>query len=87
MERGAEPPPVVVLPEPPEGAPVDPIASLKITAIMGEGERGLVALNGRVFRMGSEVAIGWSVSKIDAGAWLVELAGPRGETRTIKRGE
>ncbi|MGE3106859.1 MAG: hypothetical protein AB7G11_04990 [Phycisphaerales bacterium] len=58
-------------PAKPRSAPADtadPLDQVKVSAIMGHDDTGLVSIDGKVFRLGDEIAPGWRLSHIDGRA-------------------
>jgi hypothetical protein len=77
-----------VEPEPtpvPEATPENPLAGLRLTAILGNSEGGLAAISGRVYKAGDTIRPGLTVRAIDAYANTVTLNLPDGTTTLLAR--
>lgn len=67
--------------EPKQEAP-----SIALTAVMG-GRRPVAVVEGRMLSVGSEIANGWFVTRIDANTQSIEVATHDGETLTVEVGD
>ena len=86
------PPPKVATPTTPD-EPVkpaarvderDPLDAVKISAIMGTGDTGLVSVAGTFLRLGDEIAHGWHISTIDGKNRLIVVSHAKKPDRTIR---
>lgn len=68
-----------------EATPENPLAGLRLTAILGNSEGGLAAISGRVYKAGDTIRPGLTVRAIDAYANTVTLALPDGTTTLLAR--
>lgn len=62
----------------------DPLDAVKISAIMGAGDTGLVSVAGTFLRMGDEIAPGWRISTIDGKNRLIVVSHARKPDRTMR---
>lgn len=81
----AEPEAVTPADEPEAGAEVSPLEGFKLTAIVGTSDGGLASINGRVYRIGDELAAGWRISEIDVQAQTVTATNEDGRSATIRQ--
>lgn len=72
-------PMVVVRPDPSRGAHQPATSDLRLTAIMGGAQTGMVLINGKLYREGDEVKPGLTLRSIDARNNRITLADARGE--------
>ncbi len=77
--RPAETPTVVVRTDPHPRVHEDPTSDLRLTAIMGGAQTGMVLINGKLFREGDEVRPGLTLRSIDARNSRITLADAWGE--------
>jgi hypothetical protein len=82
LEQGEPAPDAAPAPIP---APVDPLAGLRLSALLTGVDGASATINGRVYRAGETVVSGYTLKSIDARGQRVELAGPGGEVRWIDR--
>lgn len=59
--------------------------SFTLRGVVGSGLGGLATINGKIHRVGDEVAPGWRLVEIDARHRQVKLSGPDGEQRTVEQ--
>lgn len=59
--------------------------SFTLRSVVGSGLGGLATINGKIHRVGDEVAPGWRLVEIDARHRHVKLSGPDGEQRTVEQ--
>lgn len=59
----------------------DPAPPLSVSAVLADSRTGaaIAVINGKVRRVGDELAPGWSVETIDAATGVVTAVGPRGQ--------
>jgi hypothetical protein len=70
-------------PEPVPGE--DPLAGVKLSAVLGGRSGALAMINGRIFRVGDEVRPGCALKSIDARADRIEVSRRDGTTATFGR--
>jgi hypothetical protein len=64
---------------------VHPTAGLSVSVIIGDGESGVVKINGSLYRIGDEVVEGWFVTHLRPRQQEVELGSAAGELVTLSR--
>jgi hypothetical protein len=79
------PSPTFIEPEPEAAPGADPLAGLKLKAVLGSQNGSMAMINGRIFRVGDEVRPGCKVLSVDAHANRVEIQRPDGTTGIIGR--
>jgi len=70
----------------PEKADVNAPPGIELSAVMG-GRQPVAVIDGRLQRVGDEVAAGWTIHSIDALARTVIITGPGGESITIAQSQ
>jgi hypothetical protein len=91
LRAPSAPPAPIALPQaPPDTPPAPPedmlLASLHLNALMGQESTGVAVVNGKLHRIGEEVAAGWTLKLISARDRFVELEGPDGRTARLELG-
>lgn len=76
-----EPEPIVE-PQPAPPAPAQEASdpAFEVRSIIGTGERAIVSINGRAYRLGGEPEPGWKITAIDGPAKRVTITGPTGKS-------
>lgn len=81
----AEPEPAPKAPEPETAPAPDPLAGLKLTAILAAGDAQLAVMNGEVYRIGQTLPGGLRLVCVDSRGQRVELAGADGTRHWLSR--
>jgi len=77
------PEPIAV--EPSTDPAVQALASLRLTAVVGNAQGGLAMINGKVYKIGDTVRPGITITEIDVQAGTAVCKAANGSTRTLKR--
>jgi hypothetical protein len=78
-------PAAAVRPLPVEPEAEDPLAGLRLTAVLATGGDAWASIGGKVYRVGDHIAAGYTLRSIDASAQRVELVGPDGVSAWLQR--
>ena len=81
----AEPAPVIPDPIPEPLSEEDPLAGLKLTALLSGRSGSLAMIDGRIFKVGDEVRPGCTLRSIDAKADRIEISRPDGTNARFGR--
>lgn len=71
-----------VAPAPPPDNPAD---DLTLNSLLGQGDRAVASISGRLYRVGGEVASGWRLTAVDVRARRVTLTHTDGRECTLER--
>jgi len=68
----------------PEAPSVAGLPAMRVTGIVGSGDRGFASINGEVRRVGDELAPGWRLHAVDAREQVIEVRSAAGKSVQLR---